>query len=261
MVALPLVPVQDQVLVSLRAFLLSVLPAGVEVIVGQVNRVAEPAGSDFVVMTPTMRRRLETNVDLYADCAFVASVSGSTLSVTQMLHGTVVVGRQLSGLGVPAGTTVAGTITGTGGTGTYALSGAIGTIGSETMACGALFAMQPTEITVQCDFHGPSSADNVQIASTLFRDDFAIQQFGAVAPPVGWQLLAPGDTLSEIYVGIAPLYADDPRQSPFIDAESQYEDRWTLDACLQANQIVTAPQQFAATVRISPTSIDATFPP
>lgn len=54
-------------LATLRAFLLSILPAGVEVVRAQVNRVPEPAGADFVLMTPMGRVRLATNVDTYAD--------------------------------------------------------------------------------------------------------------------------------------------------------------------------------------------------
>lgn len=37
---------------ALRAFLLSILPAGTEVVQGQANRVPMPQGGNFVVMTP-----------------------------------------------------------------------------------------------------------------------------------------------------------------------------------------------------------------
>lgn len=47
---------------ALRAFLVGVLPAGVEVVRGQVNRVASPPG-DYVVFWPTSRPRLSTNVE------------------------------------------------------------------------------------------------------------------------------------------------------------------------------------------------------
>ncbi len=52
---------------ALRAFLLSILPATIEVVQGQTNRVAEPVGPDFVVLTPTLRGRLSTNVSTYQD--------------------------------------------------------------------------------------------------------------------------------------------------------------------------------------------------
>jgi len=43
---------------------------------------------------------------------------------------------------------------------------------------------------------------------------------------------------------------------PFIDAEGQYEDRWTVDAVLQANIVVATPQQFAGAVTATPVPAD-----
>ncbi|TIU88226.1 MAG: hypothetical protein E5W06_02920, partial [Mesorhizobium sp.] len=63
------VPSQSGIQTVLRGFLLQYLPAGVEVISAQDNRVPEPAG-DFVTMTVSRRGRLSTNVDTYQDCAF-----------------------------------------------------------------------------------------------------------------------------------------------------------------------------------------------
>ena len=54
-------------LTALRSFLLSILPPSVEIIRGQVNRVPSPKSSEFVVMTPTIRVRLETNRHYYLD--------------------------------------------------------------------------------------------------------------------------------------------------------------------------------------------------
>jgi hypothetical protein len=54
-------------LTALRSFLVSILPSNVEVIRGQVNRVPSPKSSEFVVMTPTVRVRLETNRHHYTD--------------------------------------------------------------------------------------------------------------------------------------------------------------------------------------------------
>lgn len=51
----------------LRAFLLGILADGTEVIRGLDNRVPEPVGADFVVMTPILRERIETNVSTYRD--------------------------------------------------------------------------------------------------------------------------------------------------------------------------------------------------
>lgn len=58
---------ESQVFTALRAFLLSILPSGYEVIKAQDNRVPEPQSGNFVVMTPLLRERIETNVDNYSD--------------------------------------------------------------------------------------------------------------------------------------------------------------------------------------------------
>ncbi|MDE1007007.1 MAG: hypothetical protein OSB38_15200 [Paraburkholderia fungorum] len=58
---------EDNVLATLRTFLLSIVAAGVEVITGQDNRVPEPVGDDFLVLTPLGQVRLSTNSDTYTD--------------------------------------------------------------------------------------------------------------------------------------------------------------------------------------------------
>lgn len=152
----------------LRAFLLAVLPAGIECISGQDNRVAEPLAADYVVMTPTLRGRLGTNVSAYAD------LTGS---------------------------------------------------GTRRIA-------QATQLTIQLDVHGPNGADNAQVIATLLRDTAACQAFKASG------------------LDAQPLYATDPRQVPFFNGESQFEDRWIVDAAVQVNPAVTIGQDFAAAIRI-----------
>lgn len=58
---------EAQCFTALRAFILGLVPAGVEVIRTQGNRIAEPAGTNFVLMTEMGRVRLETNIESYAD--------------------------------------------------------------------------------------------------------------------------------------------------------------------------------------------------
>lgn len=178
---LTITPTQDQIQVVLRNFLLGILPSGVEVFQGQDNRVPEPQGEDFVVMTAIRRERIETNVDIYNDV-------------------------------LPSGNN------------TYT---------------------QNTKIIMQLDVHGPNSSDNAQIISTMFRDPYAVDAFNGSG-----------------FV-IAPLYADDPRQTPFINAEEQYEYRWTVEAEIQANQVISGvPQQFAAQLGpVNLIDVDATYPP
>lgn len=87
--------------------------------------------------------------------------------------------------------------------------------------------LQSVQVTVQIDVYGPNSGDYSQIVSTLLRDAYACDVFEASG------------------FDIQPLYAGDPTQRPFINGEGQYENRWGVDAVLQANPIVSSPQDFA----------------
>jgi len=58
-------PTREQLLTLLRGFLVTVLPTGVEVVIGQANRVPEPSGPDYVVLTSVGLRRLATTVDTW----------------------------------------------------------------------------------------------------------------------------------------------------------------------------------------------------
>ena len=173
------VPSQSDIATALRAFLVEILASSVAVVRGQDNRVPEPQGSDYVVVTPILRNRISTNVDVYVDGALASPQ-------------------------VPASTT----------------------------------SRQSTQVTVQLDVHGPNSSDNAQIISTLLRSSLSPDVFKASG------------------FDVTPLYADDPKQTPFVNAEGQYEYRWTVDAVVQANQVVTtqipatAPQ-FATQISIS----------
>lgn len=53
----------EDVYTTLRAFLLTILPTGVEVIQAQINRVPSPKGPNYVVMNSVNRARLSTNVE------------------------------------------------------------------------------------------------------------------------------------------------------------------------------------------------------
>ena len=238
------VPTQSGVLIALRAFLLAVLPVGIEVIQGQGNDVSEPEAPDFVMMTPITRSRLGTNTDTYADCAFTGSIAGTTLTVSIMQIGTIAVGHTVLGAGVTPGTLVTAQGTGTGGTGTYTVSQSQ-TVSSEILATGIQNLTQQTRIMVQVDVHGPNGADNAQTISTLFRDDYATLWF-----------YRNGYTAQ----GITPLYVEDPKQAPFINAEQQYEDRWIVEVSIQANQVVTVPQDFADALNADLISVQATYP-
>lgn len=174
---------QTQEFTALRSFLLSVLPAGVEVIRGQGNRVPEPKGADFITMTAILRDRLETNISAWTDGAFATPP-------------------------------VPGTRT----------------------------DLQPTRLTVQLDIHGPNSADNTQIITTLFRSEVATTQFATSG------------------VDVTPLYTSEPRQFNFVDGEQQSEQRWSIDAVMQVNPTVTTTQDFADQIHATIISVDAAYP-
>lgn len=170
---------------ALRAFLISVLPVGVEVVKGQDNRVPQPIGADCVTMTPILRGRLSTNVVTHSD---------GWPTQAQERH-----------------------------------------------------ALQPTQVTVQLDIHGPNSSNTAQIISTLFRDGYGCDRF------------------AETGFDVQPLFCSDPRQVPFLNEAQQIEMRWVIDAVMQANPIVTSAQEFAGDLRLHPVGavqeVDAAFPP
>ena len=257
----------SQILTVLRGFLLDVLPAGTAVVKAQVNRVPEPIGTDFVVMTPLLRYRLSTNIDDYADASLMGFITGTVLTVTSVTYGAIVIGAPVYGDGVAAGTYVTAFLTGSGGVGTYTVTPSqtvpsgdevpfylLAEDGSPLLTedgrnlllenyipagtpiqlyAGIKSALQSTMVTVQLDVHGPASADNTQIITTLFRDEYACTFFSDLQP------------------ALQPLYTSDPRQAPFINGEAQVEYRWTVDAVMQANPVVTVPQQFADEVVIT----------
>lgn len=107
-----------------------------------------------------------------------------------------------------------------------------------------LNAMQKIRVTFQVDVHGPSSADNVQIISTFFRDYVATDYFSSL-------------TGADAQV----LYASDPKQLPFINAEQQFEDRWSIDLNIQANQVATLPQDFFDQAEAGLINVDVVYPP
>lgn len=235
-------PTQTDIMTALRSFLVAILPPGTPVIQGQVNRVPEPAQADFVVMWPLRRPRLATNVDTYADAAVTASIAGTLMTVTAVLAGQLKVGSPLTGTGVTVGTVITAFGTGSGGTGTYTVAPPQ-TVASRTIQAGTEDAMQETEVVVQIDVHGPLGADNAQVISTLFRDPYGVDAFVALASTV------------------TPLYADDPVQRPFINAEQQYEDRWVVEAHLQADVTVKVPQQFFTATDLEVVDVAASYPP
>lgn len=100
--------------------------------------------------------------------------------------------------------------------------------------------LMPTEYTIQVDCYGPTSGDFATTLSAMWRD------------PYGCDAMAPD---------AVPLYSTGPMQAPLINAEENYEQRWTFSALLQFNPIVTVPQQYADELNLEIVSVDVEFPP
>jgi hypothetical protein len=100
-----------------------------------------------------------------------------------------------------------------------------------------------SQISIQIDCYGPTSGDRATVISTLLRDEYACDQFAASG------------------VDMQPLYASDAKQMPLIDGEQQYEERWTFEAVLQFNPVITTPQQSANALTIDLIEVDRTYPP
>lgn len=241
-------PTEDQVFGALGQFIQAVAP-GLAVVRGQANRVPPPAAGDYAVMWSRDRIRLGTNVDEFVDCRFTGDISGTTLTVSAVNYGTLKVGSQIFGVDLAASTKVISFGSGTGGAGTYQISPSQ-TITSRVMAAGVENVLQPTRFMAQIDVHGPLSGDNAQRISTLFRDGWGVDFFSAVE--VG------GIALEGM---ISPLYADDPKQIPFVDAQEQWEDRYVVEACLQIQAtVLDLPQQFFEQVHVGLVNVDTKYP-
>lgn len=241
-----LYPTETDVNKLLRSFLVLILADRVladDVILSQVNRVPEPKSKNFVLFTPISSPRISTNLEEAVDTYFTAVMAGTLMTVTALEYGAIEVGTIIFGPDVAAGTKVAALGTGTGGVGTYTLSLA-NTIASQNFATGKYDVEQDAEAIYQLDVHGPMSADNAKVISTLVRSTYATQFF------------------SEGLGGrVSPLYADDPRQMPFTNDQNQYETRWVIECHLEADQTVSVPQQFFDAASVEVIDVDATYPP
>lgn len=235
-------PTQNDVYIAVKAFLAAVMPTDVEVVTGGQNRVPSPQVPRFAVMNILRIGRLRTNVDDDADVRFTGSIAGTTLTVTDVDFGEIVVGATVFGVDILTNTRIDALGSGTGGVGTYTVSQAQ-TLSSRVLASGAKQIEQGTELVMQIDFYSndPSSADLAVIASTILRDESGVDLFAGT--------------------GVTPLYADDPKSVPFIDEEQQSEWRWLLECHFQVNQITAMPQQYMDTVTVAPVSVDAVYPP
>src|SRR5215469_2314830 len=227
------------ILTTARTVLLGLLPPDVEVIRAQVNRVPEPVSPDFCVLTPIRRDRLATNRDVDLDVKVIGGILNTTLTVTS--GETLAVGYQLYGPSAAQGTV----ITAIGAKpNTYTVTPPQRVPAGTKLYAGRHAMWISTDAVIQCDVHGPNSDTNAQVIFATWRDDLGCYLFTAAAAPAE----------------IQPLYADDPKQVPFINAEDQWEDRWVVDLHMQANIAVSLGQDFADSVVIDLIAADHLTP-
>jgi hypothetical protein len=84
------------------------------------------------------------SVPTYAKAVYTGSISGNTMTVTSVAVGTIAIGDAISGLNVTGSPTITALGTGTGGIGTYTLSGSAQTVASAEMASNSAVGFQIT---------------------------------------------------------------------------------------------------------------------
>lgn len=102
--------------------------------------------------------------------------------------------------------------------------------------------LMPRDLSVQLDFHGPSSNDLCTMAHGMVRTSYCCDAFAASG------------------FDVTPLYGTDPHQSGFVNGEQQVENTWIFDLHVHCNPVVTTGQDFAGTLAIGVISVDAAYP-
>jgi len=247
--ALSITPTETQVRAALKGFLVSVLPPGVEVLLGQQNRIPEPQATAYAVIWPLRHRRLATNLHSFQDCFFEGTIAVNTMTVGTVHGLPLAVGRQVFGPGVTPGTVI------TGGSGNVWTVAPAQTVADGILSAGAATFVMQTHLTYQIDSHGappapnnpvagPDATDMARTISTMFRDAYATELFAATGFP------------------IAPISVDEGQEVPWTNAEEQYEFRWVQEARLQCNFSVSGvPAEFATSADFSSVNVDVMFPP
>lgn len=98
-----------------------------------------------------------------------------------------------------------------------------------------------TQYMVQIDCYGTTAGDRATLISTLLRSEYACNSFAASG------------------FDVQPLYAEDPKQMPIVDGEAQYEERWTFNAVLQYNPVISVPQDFADALNVGLINVPRTY--
>lgn len=98
------------------------------------------------------------------------------------------------------------------------------------------------DYNIQLDVYGPSSGDWASILAVAFSSDLAWPFFNSLLP------------------GLAPLFMEDPRQSPVVTGEQQYDKRWSIVAHIQFNPSISDSQQSAIEAIAGIIDVEVTYP-
>lgn len=91
---------------------------------------------------------------------------------------------------------------------------------------------------IQVDIYGQGAGDLAIALETTFASSYGY------------------DTIKAIDARLAPLYSSPAIQAPMIDAESQWQERWTLTLSLQAHITVSLRQDYFDKAEISTEMVD-----
>lgn len=154
-------------------------------------------------------------------------------AVIQSVVGCEVIRAQQNRVPMPKGDFVAMTVVGL-----TPLSTNVDTYTSSTKAI-----KRPARLSVQIDCYGADSNQRSAAIAAILRDEFATEQFIAAG------------------VDMQTLYAGDATQTPIVDGQEQYQERWTFTAELQVNPVLTVTQETANALSVGLVNVDSKYPP
>ncbi len=100
-----------------------------------------------------------------------------------------------------------------------------------------------TQVRVQLDFYGTGASDMSQAIARVLRTRYACDQFAASG------------------VDLTPFYAEEPQNTTMLNAEAQFQERWTMSFIGQTNQTISTPIDFAAQLTTGLVEVDTTYKP
>lgn len=218
----PFQPVTPGITTALRAFLCTVLPATMPVLLGQQNRVAAPAGP-FALLTLLARTPL---------CmpSYTSTAQAMRLCVSEDITAQV----SLFGPGAAHHAQQIGFLFGS--------------------HWGCQFFQTLATLTQGLPQPGSPPASPLTAADWLAKTAHSPPQPLPEVPEV-----ASGTAPTFQPARLSPLYATPPRSIPFISGEQQYEAQWQLDLHSQLNTVLILPQTTAQAANLALLPSDASL--